>query len=104
MEASIQKFLSNPTISKALTILIGVTVIWLLIKAIQKYLFSKIKDNDNLYRSKKFSNFIGYFLTIVLFSVVFKNKLGELSVAMGIAGTGIASATFNFSGSLPAGD
>ena len=92
MEDQIHKFLSNPVVTKAITIVIGLTLIWLLIRAMQKYLFSKIKDNDNLYRSKKFSNFIGYFLSIVLFSVVFKNRLGELSVAMGIAGAGIAFA------------
>jgi len=92
MEVQVHRFFSNPTFSKSLIIIIGLTGIWLLIKSIQRYLFSKIKDNDNLYRSKKFSNFIGYFLTVVLFSVVFKNKLGELSVAMGIAGAGIAFA------------
>lgn len=82
----------SPAFIKIVTIFIGVAVIWLLIKTIQKYLISKIKNNDSLYRSKKFSSFIGYFFTIVLFSVVFKNKLGELSVAMGIAGAGIAFA------------
>ena len=92
METTLQKFLSNPAIEKIATIFIGATIIWVLIKTIQKYLFSKIKDIDNRYRSKKLSSFIGYFLTIGLLTVVFKDKLGELSVAMGIAGAGIAFA------------
>ena len=92
MEEQIQKFLFNPTVGKIATIIIGVAVIWLIIKAIQKSLFSKIKDNDNRYRAKKFSGFVGYFLTIVLLTVVFSDKLGGLTVALGVAGAGIAFA------------
>ncbi|NJO24534.1 MAG: mechanosensitive ion channel family protein [Bacteroidia bacterium] len=71
---------------------IGIFFIWLLIKLIQRTLFSKIKDNDNRYRAKKFSSFIGYFLTIVLITIVFSDKLGGLTVALGVAGAGIAFA------------
>jgi hypothetical protein len=39
---------------------------------------------------KKFSSFIGYFLTIILLTVVFSDKLGNLTVALGVAGAGIA--------------
>src|SRR5699024_7083734 len=66
--------------------------IWMVIKGIQRKWFSRIKDIDNRYRAKKFSAFIGYFLTIVLFTVVFSDKLGGLSVAFGVAGAGIAFA------------
>jgi small-conductance mechanosensitive channel len=64
----------------------------MLIKAIQKNIFSKIKDNNNRYKAKKFSSFIGYFLTIILLTVVFSDRLGNLTVALGVAGAGIAFA------------
>jgi small-conductance mechanosensitive channel len=92
MEEQIQKFLFNPIVGKIVTIFIGIAIIWLIIKAIQKSLFSKIRDNDNRYRAKKFGSFIGYFLTIVLITVVFSDKLGGLTVALGVAGAGIAFA------------
>lgn len=92
MEEQIQKILFNPTVGKIATIFIGIAVIWLIIKAIQRSLISKIKDNDNRYRAKKFSGFVGYFLTIVLLTVVFSDKLGGLTVALGVAGAGIAFA------------
>jgi small-conductance mechanosensitive channel len=92
MNEQIQKFLGNPTVSKALIILIGISVIWLIIKILQKRLFSKIEDNDTQYRVKKFSGFIGYFLTIILFAVVFSDKLGGFTMALGVAGAGIAFA------------
>jgi hypothetical protein len=59
-------------------------------KSYSKNLLSKMKDNNNRYKAKKFSSFIGYFLTIILLTVVFSDKLGNLTVALGVAGAGIA--------------
>lgn len=92
MEDQIQKLLFNPAVGKIATLFIGVAIIWLIIKGLQRTLFSKIKDNDNRYRAKKFGTFIGYFLTIVLLTVVYSDKLGGLTVALGVAGAGIAFA------------
>lgn len=92
MDEQIQKFLFNPTVGKIATIIIGVAFIWILIKLIQRNLFSKIQDNDNRYKAKKFVSFIGYFLTLVLLTVVFSDKLGGLTMALGVAGAGIAFA------------
>lgn len=92
MEEEIQKYLYNPTVGKIVTFLIGVAVIWMIIKAIQKNLFSKIKDNDNRYKAKKISTFIGYLATLIFLTVIFSEKLGGLTVALGVAGAGIAFA------------
>ncbi len=92
MDEQIQKILFNPTVGKIVTIFIGIAVIWLIIKAIQKNFFSKIKDHDNRYKAKKFGSFIGYFLTFGLITVVYSDKLGGLTVALGVAGAGIAFA------------
>ena len=92
MNDQLNSIIYDPTLGKIGFLFIGVTIIWLIIKAIQKKLVLKIKDNDNRYRTKKFSSFIGYFLTIVLLTVVFSDKLGGLTVALGVAGAGIAFA------------
>ena len=92
MKDQIKSILFDPTVGKIAAMIIGVTVIWLIIKAIQRNLFTKIKDNDNRYRAKKLSGFIGYLLTILLLSIVFSDKLGGLTVALGVAGAGIAFA------------
>lgn len=92
MEEEIQKYLYNPTVGKIVTFLIGVAVIWMIIKAVQKNLFSKIKDNDNRYKAKKISTFIGYLATLIFLTVIFSEKLGGLTVALGVAGAGIAFA------------
>lgn len=92
MDDQIKKFLFDPTVGRIVTIFIGVAVIWIIIKTLQKNLFSKIKGNDNRYRAKKFSTFIGYLLIIVLITVVFSDRLRGLTVALGVAGAGIAFA------------
>lgn len=92
MEFKIEELLFDPTVGKIATIIIGVAIIWILVKATQKNVLTKIKDKDNRYRAKKFSGFVGYFLTIVLLTIVFSDKLGGFTVALGVAGAGIAFA------------
>lgn len=92
MEEQINQWLFNPAVGKIASIFIGMAFIWIIVKFIQKNLFSKIKDNDNRYRARKFGSFIGYFLTILLVTIVFSDKLGGLTVAFGVAGAGIAFA------------
>jgi small-conductance mechanosensitive channel len=92
MDEQIKKLLFNPTIGRIVAIFIGVAIIWILIKTLQRKLFSKIKGNDNRYRAKKLGTFTGYILTIVLIAVVFSDKLGGFTVALGVAGAGIAFA------------
>lgn len=92
MEEQFRQFFTDPTVRKMIIILIGVAVIWLIVKGIQKSLFSKIKDPDNRYRANKFGSFFGYFLTVLLISIVFSDKLSGFTVALGLAGAGIAFA------------
>ncbi|MDP3556424.1 MAG: mechanosensitive ion channel family protein [Bacteroidota bacterium] len=92
MDEQIQKFLFNPIVGRLATIFLGIAIIWIIIKALQKNLFSKLKDNENRYRAKKFSSFIGVTLSILLLIIVFSDKLGGLTVALGVAGAGIAFA------------
>ncbi len=92
MEEQIRKFLFNPTVGKIVALLIGIAIIWTIIKILKRNLFSKIKDNENRYRAKKASTFIGYILSIVLIAVIYSDKLGGFTVALGVAGAGIAFA------------
>ncbi|MCO5266301.1 MAG: mechanosensitive ion channel family protein [Lentimicrobium sp.] len=92
MEEQIRSLLFNPVIGKLVTVFLGIAIIWLLIKLLQRNLFSKIKENNSRYRARKVSGFLGYFLTIVLVTLVFSDKLGGLTIALGVAGAGIAFA------------
>ncbi|MCC6187031.1 MAG: mechanosensitive ion channel [Chitinophagaceae bacterium] len=92
MDNKIQEILYNPMVGKMVFIAVGIAIIWTLVKVIQRNLFSKIKDTDNRYRAKKFGSFVGYALSAILLIIVFADKLGGFTVALGVAGAGIAFA------------
>lgn len=92
MEKTIQEYLFNPTIGKIVAALVGIGVIWAIVKIVQRSFLSKIKDSDNRYRAKKFSGFLGFVVSIILITLVYSDKLGSLTVAFGVAGAGIAFA------------
>lgn len=92
MEDFVNEYLLNPTIGKPITILVGIGIIWTILKTIQRNFLTKIKGNDNRYRAKKFSGFLGFLLTVLLITIVYSDKLGGLTVAFGVAGAGIAFA------------
>lgn len=92
MEEKITDLLYDPTIGKLATLFIGIAVIWIIVKFIQKKLFNRIDNIDNRYRAKKFGTFIGYLITIIFITVLYSNRLGNLTVALGVAGAGIAFA------------
>tara|TARA_R110002049_G_scaffold7173_4_gene42578 strand:- start:7056 stop:7949 length:894 start_codon:yes stop_codon:yes gene_type:complete len=92
MEEEIKAFLYNPTVGKLVTLAVGVAIIWIIIKVIQRRLFSKIQSNDNRYQAQKISSFFGYLLSLILLTVVYSDKLGGFTVALGVAGAGITFA------------
>lgn len=92
MDEEIKKLLFNPLVGKIVGLCIGIAIIWTIIKTLQRKFFSKIKDNDNRYKARKFTGFLGYLLTIILVIIVFSNRLGNITVALGVAGAGIAFA------------
>lgn len=92
MEDQLLKILYDPTVGKLATILIGIIIIWLIIKAIQRNFISKLKDSNQRYKTKKTFTFAGYLFTIILIAVVFSNKLSGFTIALGVAGAGIAFA------------
>lgn len=92
MEEAINKLLYDPVINKLVTIFIGIAIIWGVIKLVNRNLSGRIKNNHARYRTRKFISFIGYVLVAVLITTVYSDKLGGLTVALGVAGAGIAFA------------
>lgn len=92
MEDRFLQFLYDPTVGRLVTIVIGISLIWVAVKAIQRNLLSRMKDSDNRYRAKKLSTLLGYFSSLVMLIVVFSDRLSGLTVALGVAGAGIAFA------------
>ncbi len=92
MEDIINKLLYDPTVSKLVMIFIGIAIIWGIIKVVKRNLANKIKNTQARYRTRKMISFFGYFLIVVLITTVYSDKLGGFTVALGVAGAGIAFA------------
>ncbi len=92
MEEAINTLLHDPVISKLVAIFIGVAVIWGVIKIINRNLTGKIGNMQARYRTRKMVHFGGYVLIAILVTTVYSDKLGGLTVALGVAGAGIAFA------------
>lgn len=91
MEEFIQYF-ENPTVQKLFAIAIGAFIIFTIISVIKKIIPRYVKETTNRYRTRKFVNYFGYFLLIMLLMVVYSSQLSGLTVFLGVAGAGIAFA------------
>lgn len=92
MQEKIQQWLAHPVAGKALVVGLGMAVIWVLIRLLQRKIFRKIDDYEHRRKAKKISNLAGAFLTLILLALIYRDKLGGITVALGVAGAGIAFA------------
>jgi small-conductance mechanosensitive channel len=100
MEAFVKKWLFDPTMGRIVLLFIGFVVIVLVINLLRRNVNKYVEDKDSRYRTKKFLSFFGYLLGISLIIVVYAHKLGNLTVALGVTGAGIAFALQEVIGSI----
>lgn len=84
---SVPEYFHNPVI-----IFLWIIIIWLLGWFLKKQISKTNLGNDLQYKSKKAITFGGYLLVIIVIIIVYSSKLGGLTVALGVAGAGIAFA------------
>ena len=89
---AIIRFFNQPYAMQLLVAIIGIIVILIIRSFIEKRLNHYIKDPNSSYRTKKAVGIVGYFLIVLLISVVYRDRLGSLTVFFGIAGAGITFA------------
>ena len=88
----VENWLFDPTVGKILTAVLVVLIVSFLIRIFNRFLLKYVKDNDTRYYTRKIVNFFGYLLAILAISIVYSDKLGGLTVALGVAGAGVAFA------------
>ena len=92
MEASLDRWLSDPTLQKFLILIAAIIFISLILRILQKSLSQYIESSEVRYRTRKFVKFLGFLLIVFIVSVLFSDKLGGMTVALGVAGAGVAFA------------
>lgn len=92
MEDFLDTWFFNPTVGKIVLVVIGLVAVGLLVRFLQKLLGRRIEGAETRYRARKFVSFVGYLAAVFFLAVVFSDKLGGLTVALGVAGAGITFA------------
>lgn len=86
------QWLNDPFIERLLFITIGIGVIVILLILGKRGLNKRIKNTDHKYRARKAANITAYIIMVALILFVFSDKLGNVGVALGMAGAGVAFA------------
>ncbi len=89
---TLSSWLSSPAVSRVVTIAVGLAVILLVTFYLKKGLNRTLRSTDNKYKARKAINFFGYLALVLLVLFVYNDKLGNIGVALGVAGAGIAFA------------
>ncbi len=89
---SIVSWFLDPTVGKIVAVITGIIVINAITRMVRRVLLGRIEGTDTRYRLRKLVNSAGALATVILITIVFSDKLGNLTVAFGVAGAGIAFA------------
>jgi small-conductance mechanosensitive channel len=78
--------------ARLLWALASVLVIVVAVRFLQRWASGLIADRAARYRARKIVGLLGYFTVALGLAIVFSDRLGRLSVVLGVAGAGIAFA------------
>jgi len=92
MDAFFQNILYDPLVGKIVTAFLGIILVNILIRFLQRTLSARIKEKSARFSLRRGLSFLGYLLAILLLAAVFSDQLSSLTVALGVAGAGIAFA------------
>ncbi|WP_078544480.1 mechanosensitive ion channel family protein [Litchfieldia alkalitelluris] len=92
MEESIKALISNPLLMKIAIVLIGIPLIVIIIRVLQRSIGRYIKEQDNRYKTRKMINIFGYIVTLLFIAAVYSEQIGGITVVLGVASAGIAFA------------
>jgi len=84
--------ISLPLLSKLVCAVLGILVIHALFRLLERRLPSHFHERDMRYRARKAIVFVGYLVAIGFITILFEDRLGQVSFALGVAGAGLVVA------------
>jgi small-conductance mechanosensitive channel len=90
LNTQIALWLKNPMISKIGFVVLATVIAVIAIRSSQMMVTRAIKDSSARYRIRKLISFVGYAVLVVVSLSSFSDRLGQLSVVLGVASAGIA--------------
>ncbi|WP_269717134.1 mechanosensitive ion channel family protein [Caulobacter sp. NIBR2454] len=90
LNANMLAWLENPIISKIGFVVLATVIAVIGIRSLQVMVTRSIKESNSRYRIRKMVAFVGYAILVVVAISTFSDRLGQLSVVLGVASAGIA--------------
>jgi small-conductance mechanosensitive channel len=90
--ATIRGWLADPTIAKLVSLGLGLLIVIIAVRVINRSLSRIVKDSEARYRGRKLVTFFGYLAAALVALYVYGAGLGGFGVTLGVAGAGIAFA------------
>src|ERR1700758_3929163 len=92
MQPLVQQVVSLPLVAKMVCATVGVLLIQAVFRLLERRLPPHFHELDARYRVRKFLAFAGYIVGIVFVTILFEDRLGRVSFALGVAGAGLVVA------------
>jgi small-conductance mechanosensitive channel len=87
-----KRAVSLSLLEKSAAAVIGILLIHTAFRVLEQTLTRRFGQADARYKVRKFLVFTGYFTILLFVTILFEDRLGRLSFAVGIAGAGVAVA------------
>jgi small-conductance mechanosensitive channel len=92
VQKTVVQWWNDPLIIQLIIAASGVVIIRLMAALLSHWAGRFVKDSQARYHIRKVSALISYLVIILFLTVVFRESLGKLAIALGVAGAGIAFA------------
>ena len=92
MNESIGQWASDPGVRKFAAAVLGLLLIYVVVRLVRHGVASRVHHPDSRYRTRKLVSAAGWAAALLLLGGVFSDRFGQLTVALGVAGAGIAFA------------
>lgn len=89
---ALQRWLFDPVIGRIVTAIVGLIILHAVLKAMHRTMERRFRAQEFRYRLHKIIKIFGYIASASLVIAVFSDYLGRWTVALGVAGAGIAFA------------
>lgn len=92
IKSALAALVENGILVRLALIALGIALVLLLTSFMKKAVNRRVTNTDHRYRVRKAVNMIGYLLVVLILLLVYGDRLGNIGVALGVAGAGITFA------------
>ncbi|MGE0494190.1 MAG: mechanosensitive ion channel family protein [Vulcanimicrobiota bacterium] len=91
-ESWLGTWFKDPTVTKLIVLAVGLLLIQFVVKLSHRAVNRQLESAEAARTTKRLLSLLGYLVALLLVTSVFRDKLGGITVAFGVAGAGIALA------------